>query len=492
MRHLGHSLGASVRLRLILWNVLVLGLALIVTGGLLRQTVKASLLQASDTELAARARGFQDRWPPSPEHMALLRSRLLPVGQPEKDILRPRILAPGGSGYFTRQPVAPTDPVAFARCVRLGEPIYSSVMAGTPPQPIRVLTAALRLPRSGVIDAVLQVAAPLTPAHLQVALLSRKLLALLPIALLIAGFGAAFLTDRALRPVRAVIRAAGGISVAQDLSARLAVSGNDEFSQLASTFNGMVARLEETFSDLQRAYEQQRRFVADASHELRTPLTIIKANTSLALSDPDLDPGSREVLTEVDRAVDRTSRIVQDLFLLARSDSGRLPMDPRLINIGDLLREVCERSHYLGAGSVGGKAPVRIELPDTGGDALVRGDPNHLERLFTNLIENALRHTPADGEIIVHVESGGGGRDRVVVRVTDNGEGIAPDHLPRICERFYRVDSARARTEGGTGLGLAISEAIAEAHGGAISIESKLGEGTTVRVALPRADTGRV
>ena len=317
---------SSVRLRLTLWNVLVLALVLIASGVLLRQLVEQSLVDGVDEELARHTRLSREHWPPS-QDWGKRRDRN------RTDVLHPRILNLQGIDYFGHEKEVLLAPGLFKQAVHSGTSVSGTIMLGIPPAPVRMLFYPLRDHQVGPVTAVLVQLQSLEPVDREVDLLTRKLLTLIPISLLIAGLGAAFLTDRALRPVRAVTRAAGRIEAAQHLSARLTVKGNDEFSQLANTFNGMVERLEEAFTKLESAYDEQRRFVADASHELRTPLTIIKANTSLALSDPDLDPSYLEVLTEVDRAADRTSRIVQDLFLLARSDNGQMPMERAMSSI---------------------------------------------------------------------------------------------------------------------------------------------------------------
>ena len=303
--------------------------------------------------------------------------------------------------------------------------------------------------------------------------------------MLVAGLGGAFLTGRALRPVREVTQAAAQIGV-NDLSQRLKVESDDEFGELAQTFNAMIARLEEAFVRMEAAYEEQRRFTGDASHELRTPLTTIKANTSLALSGERSAAQYREALEAADRAADTMNRIVQDLLLLTRSDAGnlsleqqRFPIEAPIANALDMVR------HLRGASIELDLAPEALE---------VNGDLHHLTRLFTNLLENALRHTPPEGRIEVAARAADTPQGRVViVRVTDSGEGIPAEHLPRVCDRFYRVDVARSRAGyaggagGGTGLGLAICQSIIRAHGGEMTIKSEVDRGTTVMVTLPAA-----
>lgn len=186
------------------------------------------------------------------------------------------------------------------------------------------------------------------------------------------------------------------------------------------------------------------------------------------------------MLRKVDQAADVMSRIVQDLLLLARSDAGELVKEERPVALGAVL----ERA--LNAVKRPETARLNLTLPDP--SPTVLGDDHHLLRLFTNLLENATRHTPPEGRVSVEARCLNG---TVLVEVRDTGEGIAPEHLPHLCERFYRVDTARSRARGGTGLGLAICTSIVEAHGGRLQIDSRLGAGTTVTVSLPRIEIER-
>lgn len=292
------------------------------------------------------------------------------------------------------------------------------------------------------------------------------LLALLPLSLLVAGIGGLFLTGRALGPVHEVTQAAAQIG-AEDLSRRLKVRGRDELAELAETFNGMIARLES-------AFEQQRRFTADASHELRTPLARIKVSTSMALADEPSLAEYQTALRIADQAADVMERLIEQLLLLARADAGQLTTERARLDLGCVLHEAID------AVARPGTAPVALDLPPE--PIEIDGAADHLRRVFVNLLQNAKRHTPAEGQITLRARADG---DQAVVRVTDTGEGIAPEHLPHLGERFYRVDEARARRTGGTGLGLAISRTIVQAHGGHLSIESDVGRGTVVTVSLP-------
>ena len=367
---------------------------------------------------------------------------------------------------------------AFQRSLN-GETVLETVQYDG--SPVRLLSQPIR--REGSIVGVIQVIRPLDELEQMLDNLDRTLLLLILPALFVAGLGGALLADRSLRPVRRISQAASQLGV-EDLSLRLTVKGNDEFSELATNFNRMTERLESafqnleaTYKNLESAYERQRRFTADASHELRTPLTTIKANTSLALSGPPDLEAYEEALHEADAAANSMSRIVDDLLFLARSDSDGLRLNVRTFSALELVRSVAAEVNKKRAGT-----PVRASVSDP--HLEITGDPHHLRRLLLNLAENAIRHTPPEGIVTVLAERRESG---ALLRVEDTGEGIAPGHLPRVFDRFYRVDEARTREEGGAGLGLSICRSIVEAHNGTIEMESRPGEGTTVTVLLPSA-----
>jgi heavy metal sensor kinase len=346
--------------------------------------------------------------------------------------------------------------------------IRSATVKGVPAR-----VCSFPMVRNGHIVGVVQVARSLENIYGEMRLLRRTVLIISPFALLLAGLFGAFLTGRALRPVRDFSLAATRIS-ADDFDRRLPVVGRDEFAQLASTFNGTLDRLQDAFGRLEDSLEQQRRLTADASHELRTPLTVIKAHTSLSLSSKRTAAQYINTLTAVDQAADIMSRIVQDLLLLARADAGQLTVQNDQVLLSEAIGMALDA-----ASSLEGPEITTVSQCDS---LRVPGDVHLLARVFTNILSNAKRHTPPSGQVTMSIRREGG---NVVVSVTDTGEGIPADALPHIGERFYRVDTARARSKGGTGLGLAICRSIIAAHGGQIAITSSPGEGAQVTVRLP-------
>jgi heavy metal sensor kinase len=479
---------SSVRVWLVLWNIAVMALVLGAFGFALSFSVRAFLDDSIDQELAERAHAKASEWtqggrshvePGPPGGFSFEEGtprRSPPPGASERErhgfYWRPRLMNLDGQSMVPNLGDAPWDDAAFILSLA-GQERYSTVPVEG--ETVRVFSAPLRFGEE--IDGVVQVAHPLTDQRRLLDGLTRTLLMLIPLALVVSGVGGAFLTSRALRPVKKITEEAAQIG-AHDLSRRLEVPGTDELSTLAGTFNAMIARLETAFHDMERAYEQQRRFTADASHELRTPLTTIKANTSLALcGEPTLEE-YRETIEAADEAADTMNRIVQDLLLLARSDGGQLGLRAEPAPI----RGILERA----AGLVKDRerAPIVVDVADA--DLCVHGDPHHLLRLFVNLAENAARHTPPDGRVVLAARADGPS-DTVQITVTDTGEGIPAEHLPHVCERFYRVDAARSRGRGGTGLGLSICQSIVSAHGGVMTIDSERGRGTTVSVVLPQA-----
>jgi heavy metal sensor kinase len=293
--------------------------------------------------------------------------------------------------------------------------------------------------------------------------------------LAIAFLGGLWLSDRAMRPVTAIARAAQMISES-DLGRRLNNGGRDELADLARTFDAMIARL-------QAAFDRQRRFVADASHELRTPLTIINLEIARALSGQRPVSEYRRAMEVVDAESGRMTRLVNDLMTLARMDSGQAILKFEAVDFGDVALEAFERMTPLAERR---KITLEIgELPEL----RVSGDRQYLVQMISNLVENGIKYCDAGATVRVQLWKKD---NQAILGVADTGPGIPAEHLRTLFDRFYRVDTARSHNDqpgspSGSGLGLSIVSWIVHAHRGTIRVDSEVGKGTDFEVALPLA-----
>src|SRR5215211_5239025 len=289
--------------------------------------------------------------------------------------------------------------------------------------------------------------------------------------------GAYLLTRAALSSVEAVVRAAGEMSEG-DLSRRLPVANpKDEIGRLATTINGLLARLEVAFTRLEETLSRQRRFAADASHELRTPLTSISGHARMLdewALDSDKETAHRSVDT-IRREAGKMRGLVESLLTLTRGDEGA-PMEVGRYDLGAVAKEATETA---------ANGRVSVEFVPIGHEITAAFDRERILQVASILLDNAVKYTPDGGSVTVRVEEEDGS---VVLAVSDTGVGISEEQLPLVFERFYRADAARA--EEGVGLGLSIARQIAEAHGGTIEARSKLGVGSTFVLLLPRQKPG--
>ena len=282
------------------------------------------------------------------------------------------------------------------------------------------------------------------------------------------------IAGRALRPVDRVIDEVEAITDGRSLHRRLPVEPRgDELDRLALTLNAMIARLETSFGAL-------RRFTADASHELKTPLTVMRADVERAMQVPSGSPDQLVALEEALAESARMADLVESLLTLARADEGRFEVHREPVLLEGLLHDVAETAHILGeAAGLVVSTPVVEE-------ALVMGDRVRLRQLLLNLVTNAIKYSSPGGEVEISLSRRVEG---VTISVRDTGIGISAADLPYVFERFWRADRARSRASerGGFGLGLAIARWIAQAHGGSLSVTSRLGRGSTFTVLLPLA-----
>ena len=459
----------SIRLRLTLWYVLLLAVILAAFSTGIYLTLRQNLYGNLDDSIETRANDLLAVMRYDGERPTL--SGRIPSDNPNQGEQFVRVFDLAGEPTFdnsTPEGDIPVDRGAVGAALA-GKTVTRTVDVSD--ETIRVRT--LPVERDGQISGVLEVGR----SEGDVGDTLRTLLLVLgiayPVTLALASFGGAFLAGRALSPIDKLTRLARRVS-AKDLSQRLNLRlPDDEVGRLARTFDEMIARLDD-------AFRRQRQFTADASHELRTPLTAIKGQVEVALRRRRDAAAYREVLQAVNEEVDRLIRLVGSLLTLARADAGQIPIALETVSLSELV-----------AGAVEQVDPVAkqrdIELSASAGPAVtLQADEDLLLQLLLNLLDNAIKHTPAGGRVTVGWRVNG---RQVELWVRDTGVGIAGEHLAHIFDRFYRVDKARSRAEGGVGLGLSICRWIAEAHGGHISVRSAPGQGSTFTAGLP---TGRL
>ena len=296
----------------------------------------------------------------------------------------------------------------------------------------------------------------------------------IPTLLLCAAAGGYWISARALAPVDQITQTARTIS-AQNLASRLAVPRTgDELQRLSETVNGMLDRLEASFKKITQ-------FTADASHELRTPVAVMRTRAELSLRKARSANEYRDVIAEVLTELEKTSSLIEQLMFLARADSGAESLHFADTDVTEVLREACHQGSALAEAK---QISFQQQIP---GDSLwIRGDASSLRRLFLILIDNAVKYTPAHGQVEVSLRTNDG---FAVAEVRDTGIGIAAADLPNVFERFYRADKARTRELGGVGLGLSIGRWITEVHSGTIKVQSALGHGSVFQIRVPLVPT---
>lgn len=314
----------------------------------------------------------------------------------------------------------------------------------------------------------------LEPTDEELEALREVLLYVVPIALGVAGVGGWFLAHRSLSPVVAMAARARRIGV-EDLSARLPVANpGDELGHLASTFNELLGRLEGSMT-------QQRQFMADASHELRTPVTTARTAASVALQHPHRDEREyRDAMVIVEQQTARLSRIVEDMFTLARADAGNYPVRRDALYLDEVVEEVVRAARV-----VASTKGIEIDLDSEPSPAALTGDEELIRRLVGNLLDNAIRYSQHGSTVRVELRWTENGYS---ISVSDSGPGIPPESQPYIFERFYRVDRARSRAtpDGGAGLGLALARWVSRVHGGDLVLTASSDNGCTFTAVLPQ------
>ena len=293
----------------------------------------------------------------------------------------------------------------------------------------------------------------------------------IPLALLLSGFGGLVLANQALRPVDSITKAAEQIG-AGDLTERVPVPQKmDEIGRLAATFNSMIARL-------QAAFERQKQFTSDASHELRTPLAVMRGELEVTLRRDRTPEEYQRTLGSNLEEVIRLSRLVEDLLMLARADAGRVELRCEPVNLTDLCRNTVE---YISPLADERAQTLTYQAPPQA--ITINADQQRLKQLLLNLLDNAIKYTDHGGTITLSLTTD---NQHAILAVTDTGRGIPAEDLPRVFDRFFRRSAKTSdRSAPGSGLGLSIVQWIVEAHGGKIEVSSELGKGSVFTVKLP-------
>jgi heavy metal sensor kinase len=456
----------SIRWRLTAWYCGVLALTFFVAASGVWWSIRNSIHETVDEDLRARWKFVLESLAHQPEKQSFepLAQELAEQAEMAPAEVRYRIADSTGHWLYAS---AGTECWASSAPDPQRLPARgSTAILGTGRRPFRVLSAA-------VPGGLVQIGMPLHEYYEMLDHFTWSALLASPALLLLASLGGYWMSRRALAPVDQITTAAAEIE-AQNLSRRLRLSGTgDELDRLSETLNSMFGRLETSF-------RRMAQFTADASHELRTPVAIIRTTVEVTRAKPRTPEQYQEALDRILGESERMTALIEDLMVLARADAGVDGVALEPIDLAGVLRDQCAKVQVLAESSgvrLSSNLPARCELP---GEAMMLG------RLFLILLDNAIRYTPARGEVSVSLDLDSANGVAIGI-VRDTGIGIGPEDLPHVFERFYRAAKDRSRESGGTGLGLSIAQWIAQRHGGAILAQSAVGTGSTFYVRLPLA-----
>ena len=436
----------SLRFRLTVWYALVLAAGLSLFSALIWLSLRQRLMEEIDLDLAARASQFERYFANESSHAApgQLHDELEEFCQalPPSSYVELR----GAAGFAFQYPQGAPRPESSVRTLRREFTFNQEVFS-------------------------LEIAAPIANAQHTLDLLRLLLWSTIPVVILIACLGGAWLSGRALKPVNDIAAAAHMISI-ENLAERLPVpETGDELARLTEVLNTMFARLEAAVKTLSQ-------FAADASHELRTPLAVIRTTAELALRRERTSDSYRDSLQEVAAEAERMTRLVEELLILARSDAATAEMPLGAVDVGEVLAGVCDEMRSLAQ-----MRQIRIHTVSGDGAAIIAGNRTALHRLFLVLLDNALKFSRPGGEVNLKVENVD---SKVAVTIEDFGAGISENDLPHIFERFYRAD--QERTGAGHGLGLSLAKNIARVHRASIEVHSTEGAGSRFTVVFAARD----
>lgn len=466
----------SIRSRLTAWYILLLGIILILFSVFLNYFLSKRLYESVDNSLTVSATVVATS--------AVMQFNRSPL--PGLDQFFEQFMGAGNLNKFYRiydgsGNVGSRSNNIDASKFPLSQEAYADALSGTNSyetflvdgkHPIRVITMPIL--REKKLVNLVQVGTSLEAVKETLRNLRIFLFTAVPSVLVFATLFARFLARRALKPISKIIKTARDIGQGQELSQRIPVfKVQDELGQLALTFNEMMDRLENSFA-------QMRQFSSDASHELRTPLTVLQGQNELVLSKLRDPKEYQEVIISNLEEIKYMSKVLEDLFVLSRSDENQVLLNYKRMDLRDLVEEVCRHAEILAE-----EKDISIVIAFLE-QVKINGDEVRLRQMVWNILHNGIKYTQPGGELKVSLleESG-----FALLSIQDTGIGIPEKDLPFIFDRFYRVDKARSKDEGGSGLGLSICRHIAEAHKGKIEVESKPGLGTRFKIHIP--STGR-
>jgi heavy metal sensor kinase len=462
----------SIRSRLTAWYILLLGIILILFSVFLNYFLSKRLYESVDNSLTVSATVVATS--------AVMQFNRSPL--PGLDQFFEQFMGAGNLNKFYRiydgsGNVGSRSNNIDASKFPLSQESYSDALSGANSyetflvdgkHPIRVITMPIL--REKKLVNLVQVGTSLEAVKETLNNLRIFLFTAVPSVLVFATLFARFLARRALKPISKIIKTARDIGQGQELSQRIPVfKVQDELGQLALTFNEMMDRLENSFA-------QMRQFSSDASHELRTPLTVLQGQNELVLSKLRDPKEYQEVIISNLEEIKYMSKVLEDLFVLSRSDENQILLNYKAMDLGDLVEEVCRHAEVLAEDKdisiiIAFLEPVKII-----------GDEVRLRQMVWNILHNAIKYTQPGGKLKVSLLEKSG---FALLSIQDTGIGIPEKDRPFIFDRFYRVDKARSKDEGGSGLGLSICKHIAEAHKGKIEVESKPGVGTRFKIRIP-------
>jgi signal transduction histidine kinase len=450
----------TIRLRLTIFYSFILGGVLLVFSGMVYSLVGVALMDQIDQTLIQSAHQLIDQL--KVDSYGQINSRSIMQFESNENLIF-QIWGQDRELQFSR-PIRFTTSLDESGKFSL-EPMLNTVQLSN--GHFRVLSVPIVADRGTV--GIVQFALSLNMVDLARQTLAILLIIFSLFSVFLAGIAAWVFTGHVLKPIRVMTNVATQIVNADDLQRRIPVAGvgDDEVGKLIFAFNNTLSRLESDFNN-------QRQFMADISHDLRTPLTVIKGNVGLMRRMKEMD---EESMSSIDMEVDRLVRLVSDLLLHFKMESGTMPLQLEVISLDELLLDVVNQIHVMSDQ----RAKMIVEDID---QVKILGDTDRLKRVFINLLDNSVKYTPKNGEVRIRLRKNKG---EAIVEIEDTGPGISSDDIQHIFNRFYRGEKSRKRSKDtGFGLGLSIAYYIVQAHNGEISVRNKEHEsGAIFTVCLP-------